>query len=429
MSIKSDYKRWGRVYEHADTDGFRTALVDGDSDGVHQLRLNDELTLDILVRGAPEDGTASVPVFFNGNIPARAEKAGPFFSGANVGPSVSPVHLAISDPTVDRDPRVPLAWYTGFDGTEVTETLLAALRAVFDAWYRELVLVGGSGGGFASLRYAALLDRPASALVWNPQTDILKYNRTFVDLYLESACEEGALDVTEGGEWMESRSALCARHGIDQSVVDSRKHDPGRINRLLYLQNLNDWHLISHALPYIQSHGFQDLGTGSFVMGPDRVVQTGHWGAGHSPLPQTLLISALGEFLHSEAPSLDVARRTVLDEFCDTEALVRSPKDLRPLVPEFLTNARAAQDPQHPRVTVELPDGSPEPGYGGLRFGLTQILNGKRAQLAWFQENAELTYSSEARWPGSELIVTVRDGLNHHLGQLAVEVFESPRVC
>lgn len=422
MSFASDYERWGRVHAHANGEGFRRALQAGGADGVHQLHLTDELTLDVLVQGAPrEDDTISVPVFFNGRVPGRPEKTGPFFSGGRVGAAVSPVYVAVSDPTVDRDPEVSLAWYTGFAGADVTAAILEALRALSDAWQRELVFVGGSGGGFASLRYAALLDRPASALVWNPQTDILRYSRGFVDVYLESAFEDTSFDGSTSGDWSADRAELCARAGIDRSVTDAQAHDPARIRRLLYLQNLDDWHLTSHAMPYVQAHGFQDIGTGSLILGPDHVVQAGMWGAGHSAPPHDLLISALGEFLRDDAPSLEVARRTVLDETCDPAALVRSPKDLRTLAPTIITHARARHDPKLPQVTVELPDGAPAPGYGGLRFGLTQVLNGKHSQLAWFTSTGELKYASDDRWADSELLIAVRDGLNHHLGQIPVE--------
>ncbi|WP_144794994.1 DUF6270 domain-containing protein [Kocuria palustris] len=427
MSTASSYERWGHVHTHAGPDGLRTALEAGDADGVHQLALDDEVTLDVLVQGSPEAGTtSSIPVFFNGNVPSREEKSGPFFSGGRVGPAVSPVYAAISDPAVDRDSQVRLGWYAGFDGADVTAAILDALRALSDAWRRELVLVGGSGGGFAALRYAALLDRPVSALVWNPQTDILRYNRTFVDQYLQSAFAEHSPEVPSAETWLQERTELCARAGIEHSLVDRTTHDPSCIDRLLYLQNLNDWHLSAHAMPYVQAHRFQDLGTGSRILGPDHVVQGGDWGAGHAPLTHDLLVSALAEFLHGDAPSLDIARRIVLDEACDAASLAQMPKDLRSLATSILTGARAAHATGESAVTVTLPEGAPEPGYGGLRFGLTQSLGDRRGQLAWFRHTRRLEYDADARWTGSELLVTVRDGLNHHLGQLAVGDGEAP---
>lgn len=426
MSTVSSYERWGEPHAHDSAEGLRTALESGRGQGVHQLPLDGSVTLDVLVRGAPERSTAAIPVFLNGNVPSRAEKTGPFFSGGRVGPAVSPVSTAISDPAVDRDPEVPLAWYAGYDGADVTAAVLDALRAVADAWQRELVLVGGSGGGFASLRYAALLDRPCSAFVWNPQTDILRYNRTFVDHYLQSAFPEQSPEIPAADTWLEDRTALCARVGLEHTLAERESHDPSRIDRLVYLQNVNDWHLTAHAVPYFRTHRFQDIGTGSYVLGPEHVVQAGDWGAGHAPLTHDLLEAALAEFLHGDTTSLDIARRTVLDDSCDASALVRAPKDLRALGPSIVTGARAARDPRHSAVTVELPEGAPEPGYGGLRFGLTQSLDGRRAQLAWFQPSLRLEYSADAAWSGADLIVTARDGLNHHLGQIPVHAVRGP---
>lgn len=424
MSAASSYERWGRLRTHADADSLRRALVSEDAGGVHQLGLTADVSLDLLVQGSPAQAPAAIPVFFNGNVPAREEKSGPFFSGGRVGPAVSPVFAAVSDPSVDRDPQVSLGWYTGFHGAEVTEAVLDALRALSDAWQRELVLVGGSGGGFAAMRFAALLDRPVSALVWNPQTDILRYNRTFVDAYLRSTFPELFTEDPPADEWLPQRSELGAIAGIDLSLTTTESHDPSRIDRLLYLQNVDDWHLSAHAMPYALAHGFQDIGTGSRIAGPDHVIQAASWGAGHAPLTHDLLVSALAEFLQGETPALEIARRTALDASCDAAALVRMPKDLRSLAPGMLTDAKAAHDPSASAVAIELPDGAPEPGYGGLRFGLTQVLGDKRGQLAWFQHTLRLEYAPEARWSGSELVVTVRDGLNHHLGQLPVTSVE-----
>lgn len=425
MTAESDYQRWGEAHRHATAESFREALEGESPAGVHAFQLDEKVTLDVLVKGSPGPQDRSIPVFFNGNVPTREEKSGPFFSGGRIGPTVSPVTIAFSDPSVDRSVDVPLAWYAGYEDAEVTALVLEVLRAVSDAWGQELVLVGGSGGGFASLRFASLLDRPVSAFVWNPQTDILAYNRVFVDCYLNASFPSLAGEQPSPADWLAERRMLCERAGLDHSLVAGDLHSPQAIDRLVYLQNIHDWHLAAHAIPYLKHHGFWDLGTGSRVLDPEHVVQMGDWGAGHAPLPLDLLASALGEFLDGRIPSLDIARAVALDATCDATTLTRAPKDLRGIGPHLIQGATAASDPALPVVTVTLPEDAPEPGYGGLRFGLIQAADGRRGQLAWFKEADRLEYVPGSRWNEAVLSVAVRDGMNHHLGEIPVTVVET----
>lgn len=425
MSTDSDYQRWGRVHRHTTMASFAEALASQSSDAVHAFRLDDRVTLDVLVHGSPGQQDCSIPVFFNGNVPNRGKKCGPFFSGEQMGSAISPVTIAFSDPSVDRSSDVQVGWYTGYEGTEMTAVVLEVLRAVSDVWSRELVLIGGAGGGFASLRFASSLDRPVSAFVWNPQTDILGYNRVFVERYLNASFPSITGDQPSAVNWLENRRALCERAGLDHSLVTGEHHSPRAIDRLVYLQNIHDWHLDAHATPYLKQHGFWDVGTGSQILDPDHVFQVGDWGAGHAPVPPDLLVQALRSFLDNKTPSLDIARAVALDESCDTTSLTHTPKDLRGFGPRF-DGAKATADPQTSTVSIALPEDVPEPGYGGLRFGLAQNVGGKLKQTAWFQETDRLSYEPAQLVDGADLQVIVRDGLNHHLRSIPVTQTSSP---
>lgn len=149
-----DYDNWHYDHRrHADIEGFRESLRVDFSEALHTVGPEHD-DLDILLAGNVGADGRSVPVFFNGAIPARGDKKGPFFSGGRVGPRVATGYVCISDPAVDRDERVSLGWYAGREDTSTPQLIVAVLDALAEVLERELVLIGGSGGGFAILHYA-----------------------------------------------------------------------------------------------------------------------------------------------------------------------------------------------------------------------------------------------------------------------------------
>lgn len=99
---------------------------------------------------------------FHGNTPRNPDLKLPVFTGLN--------------PTLYLDPDLKLAWYAGSSGWDLQSLLKCVLRKIATvARSNDLIFLGGSGGGFASLYCAASF--PGSlALVWNPQTDIGAYS-------------------------------------------------------------------------------------------------------------------------------------------------------------------------------------------------------------------------------------------------------------
>ena len=145
--------------------------------GVHVIWLSPATHLDVLVVGDLHDATAdrAVPVFLSGAVTGRNGASGPFFSGLGVMSEVGGPYLCLSDPTLDHDSELALGWYTGLPGEGVREALAHLLATVHSRLGREVLLVGGSGGGFAALSLAEVTSVPTSVFVWNPQTDILRY--------------------------------------------------------------------------------------------------------------------------------------------------------------------------------------------------------------------------------------------------------------
>jgi hypothetical protein len=238
------------------------------ADGIHTVTLGSGPALDILIKGQPYSAGPVIPVFFNGAVSGRDSHLGPFFSGSGIAAKLGLGFIAFSDPSLNLDRTVGIGWYAGNRFSSVQDQISEILAAVAERSGRELLLIGGSGGGFASLYYGGRLNSVASAIVWNPQTDIHRYNPKFVDLYINQAW---------GSEPVTAQTA----------VVGSLPR------RLFYTQNASDWHVSSHAQPYIQAGEFTPRGRGVFESTPDRVVCIADYGDGHAALPEAPLLTAI----------------------------------------------------------------------------------------------------------------------------------------
>ena len=413
------YDNW-RADHHAwdDIAHFHQGFT-GTQPGVHSIGLGLRETLDVLVVGSPGSDGRAVPVFLNGAVPSRDTKAGPFFSGARVGPQVAPGHIAISDPSVDRDPGVSLAWYAGNEFADVPTALLDLLRILGTTLDSELVLVGGSGGGFASLLYAGRSDVLVSAFVWNPQTDVLAYNRTFVESYLHAAYPSSFPEISPDDSWKHRAARACADAGIRHSVVDEA-HTPSSLHRMLLLQNRPDWHMSSHTVPYMEQHRFRSLGTGSYLLDVQHVVQVAEWGSGHAPLPQDLIVDHLRRFLDGDSSALDVGRAVATGPQCQPDSLSRAPMDLRPL--QDVVAASVDASPIQADGRFHVTTGHVPIGYGGLRFEVAQHRGTERRQLAWPSEGPELVVPPRDLDSSMTPTLIVRDGFNHHLANIPLHV-------
>lgn len=414
-----DYDRWAAEHRTwTDLENFTDGFA-ADPRGLHSIGLGAGEVLDVLVAGTPGSDGRAVPVFLGGAVPSRSTRRGPFFSGGRLGPLVASGHVEISDPTVDRDADVSLAWYAGNEFADVPTAVLGVLDALGAAWNTELVLVGGSGGGFASLLYAGRTSATASAFVWNPQTDVLAYNRTFVDAYLRSAHPSTFDPTVADDRWRTEYAGRCADAGVRPSVLDGT-HAPSSLHRLLVLQNLPDWHLTAHTAPYIERHGFRSMGTGSYLLDAEHVVQVAEWGPGHAPLPEEAAVEHLRAFLDGSVSALDIGRALATGPRCRTGTLERAPLDLRP-VRDVLDRSITAS-PIGPDGRFRVSTGTVPIGYGGLRFGVSRQDETGHRQLAWFDEGPDLGIPPRDVDRSATITLIVRDGFNHHLAGIPLLV-------
>ncbi|WP_058234074.1 hypothetical protein [Devriesea agamarum] len=284
-----DHHEWGSLEEFVEANAW--------PDGIHTIPLGDGPALDLLFKDQPLNAPVT-PVFFNGAITGRETKHGPFFSGRGLAATGQFGFIGVSDPSVNLHESLGLAWYAGNKYGPFQDQLTRIFQRLADVSGSELLFIGGSGGGFASLYYGHRLAEKASVLVWNPQTDVLRYNPQFVKNYLSRAFD---LDLPQHG-W--EPAALAGTQGVDLSIAQSRPR------RLLYMQNASDWHVQSHTAPFLAS-GYEHCGRGVFESDPHHVVQIADYGEGHAALPDTVLLSAIECFKDTAVTASAVSDRLV----------------------------------------------------------------------------------------------------------------------
>lgn len=265
-------------------------------DGLHSVD-EGEIPLDLaLVNAAGLRARHKVlPVFFSAAVVAREGRPGPFLSGTGLATRAGFPALCLADPSLALDSDLGLAWYAGSGRSRTQDLLSAFLQTVAERFDCELLLIGGSGGGFAALYYGARLGQRASVLVWNPQTDLLKYYRPAVRAYLE-ACWPGPN--WRSDEVLAGASRYLMQAGIEHSTIDRYRAGPGP-RRLLYLQNADDdFHINHHVGPLLACLGLEDGGSRHYTDEAGcRTVWFGTWGDGHEPLPRPMLIELIGRLM------------------------------------------------------------------------------------------------------------------------------------
>ncbi|GAA3693023.1 hypothetical protein GCM10022377_01910 [Zhihengliuella alba] len=307
--LVKDYAAWRvPVHRWASPAEFRDA--ESVPDGIHAIRLESGLVLDLFLRGSPltDESHPHVLTFLAGAVTGRADKAGPFFSGLGIAGGLDMPVVGIADPGVDLDTGVNLAWYTGRLQDSFQAELASVLRGMAERAGRPLLLVGGSGAGFASLFLLEQLAGLASGLVWNAQTDLLRYHPGPVRAYLSKALGL-ASSVYTGQDWIQAVEArINGRIRTRLSGASAVEHCAG----LLYLQNRSDWHRENHLDPWLDAAEWarQD-GPGDtqiFSRGESHTVVVADFAEGHLPPDAALLSELIGALQTGPESRLALAR-------------------------------------------------------------------------------------------------------------------------
>lgn len=95
--------------------------------------------------------------------------------------------LSFSDPTLQLDKKLGLAWYGGNYSEHPLEIILSIVDYflnIFNIKTENVIFWGSSGGGYASI-YASLRLNGSKAITFNPQCNALNYHERHVKRYLD----------------------------------------------------------------------------------------------------------------------------------------------------------------------------------------------------------------------------------------------------
>lgn len=276
-------------------------------DGIYSLNFGD-ISLDWMY-SSKDDMCGSFLVCFSGAVTGRKGAEAPFFSGINIASELGLPLLSFSDPTLTLADDIPLGWYAGNQYLkECQDNIARVIKLYADLLGCKPIIFGGSGGGFAALVTSDKLDIVHDVLVWNPQTSITEYNIEHVTKYMHTAFPGSICSSMELGKKSNLQSfytSLLKGNGIVDTVLTKTLNSKSRI---LYFQNNSDWHLKSHATPYIQAKELQPINTYAYTSKDgNALMYIGNWGEGHVPLPKENLVNML-RFLNNGGKLRDVLK-------------------------------------------------------------------------------------------------------------------------
>lgn len=412
-----DVRRWESVAEFIAAPAWAS--------GVHVVMLSSGAHIDMMLGGdfttiAPGRG---VPVVLSGAVSKREGRPGPFFSGIGLGMSLETPFVAISDPTLTVDRMLRLGWYAGRAGEDLQGHLVTLLEDLQRRVGRPLLLAGGSGAGFACMLLGARLDVPASAMVWNPQTDLLDYDEGPVLDYLCVALGMDRARVTAMSR--QERSAALAAGGVQHAVSGTTA--AAGLTRLLYLQNAGDHHVIGHLAPFLERDGYQHEGGGRWRNSRGHLALVSNFSESHDPPPRPAMDRAMDLLLD---PAMSVDR--VVDLLQEERLLPRTdlellPRDLRGEADDIAnrTSLTATQDADGTvRATVVWEGRASR--YGGVTTHF-EVVDADGAVLSSHlqRSNALALRDADARAAGVR--AHVRDGFLNEILTLSAELTRTPQ--
>jgi len=236
-------------------------------------------------------------VFFHGAT-NRETRTPHVFEGFNLFHDVDASFLWFSDIALSLDDDITLGWHMG-SSTYSSKIMIPAIinKIATDLKAPKIIFCGGSGGGFASLFYAKLF-HDSIVFVWNPQTNILRYNQSHVIEYCRLA-------------WgVKADNLESLKDYVDYDLSDHYQTNDNKI-KIVYLQNKKDWHTKEHMMPFFEQglkcHRRIDLKSSSnfqVISTPHGALKLmiGDWGEGHAAPPKILLKRILSSIVEAHTP-------------------------------------------------------------------------------------------------------------------------------
>lgn len=208
----------------------------------------DDGEFNVAYRFKSEPGAKYLFVMPNGAVD-RSKVPLPVFARWNWGKVLGGHVLSVCDPTLGLDPMLRLGWFLGTRASK--DPMLMLLRIVRSTQLRlgvadqHVIFYGSSGGGFAALRAAAMLD-VGRVIGINIQTLISTY-------YVNSA-KAAAKVFDPKASLAASSERFPQRWDALRSVDEGRAR--GRDLRVLYIQNVDDpFHYERYYVPFCEKYG------------------------------------------------------------------------------------------------------------------------------------------------------------------------------
>lgn len=252
MSEFINYDYWKQeVYRRNTIEEFVNNIF---ANGIHSLWLNEELPIDILIKDSQLlDANEYIMLSFNGAV-ARNNNFAPFFAFSGISEKIKLPLIAFSDPTLSMSKGIGLSWYAGNEHyPNLPEVLAGICDRIIEVTGKKLLLVGGSGGGFAALNIQTLmkLKLQTKLVVWNPQTDLIAYSQDTVIHYMNTAYPSSPVKANKNNlvDFVENRinykithdqtpSRLILMDGYDYNHIRDLKLSFGKIENYMSLKNL-----------------------------------------------------------------------------------------------------------------------------------------------------------------------------------------------
>lgn len=240
-------------------------LAENVKPGLHTIILN-SLPLDLYInlkKGLP------LVILFNNSIERSSKVQLPVFPGLGLIPTQYFSTVCISDPALYLSEDLNVGWHAGTKNVPLQPLIPEIIsKLIALSGTDKVVFVGGCSGGFSSLYYSRLVPE-SLAVIWNPQTNIMKYKASDVKKYAYEAflIESDRADL----ERVINVDLLPIYREVDQNYV-------------IYLQNKSDWHVKEHCLPFLAGM----VNTSSLILETgyvrdDLFLNFYNWGKGHVP--------------------------------------------------------------------------------------------------------------------------------------------------
>jgi hypothetical protein len=159
-----------------------------DSPTIYRVKLLDDIKFSLLTKIQPK--ADFLLVLFNAAQKSKSER-NPTFMRWSWAEKANFSYIVIDDPFASSFTSTNIGWYIGLKDFDLQKYICSFAESVIKRigiTTNELIFYGSSGGGFAALM-AAIRMKGSTAVVHNPQTNVLRYSKrlrtNFIDIFGE----------------------------------------------------------------------------------------------------------------------------------------------------------------------------------------------------------------------------------------------------